>query len=139
MTDKKVYIPEFLYSWLKSSIISDKSKKVYDLIKESAKVAEKDSIQKLTLKPKPLITRTIKSFSQNPEFSERIKNFINALISSKGDISLTINNCNQNELGILRNVIIDNFKPDIDIEHLKIIKLLLDLIEANHFVRFVRE
>ena len=83
--------------------------------------------------------QTIKSFSQNPEFSERIKNFINALISSKGDISLTINNCNQNELGILRNVIIDNFKPDIDIEHLKIIKLLLDLIEANHFVRFVRE
>jgi len=110
----------------------------YELTKNAAKETEKNSLQKLAGTDKTIISEIAALFTQNPkasQFSSEIKTFLNSLVSN--DIGGALNNCNQNELGLLREIIMDNLKHNKNPEHVKIFKVLLDLIEANHFIRFI--
>lgn len=111
-----------------------------ELIKAAAQAAEQSAIQNLSGTDKTLMMQAVTTFAQIAQvqqFSLNVKNFFNVLVSGKGDIREEISKCNQNDLGLLRELIIEKLKQKSNLGHEHIFKSLLDLIEANHFLRVV--
>ena len=136
MSQNNEYIPEFLYNWLKPALTGNTSGS-FDLTKQAAAKTESESLKKIGFS-RGAIGQILPNLPKE-SLSVTAYGFLQAILNPKVNIGEEIKKCNQSDLGELKKVILRHMKQEKSSNSIQQLKIILDFIEANNFIRFVTE